>query len=54
MIMIYDGKKKAVTGLKKPHIKQGVGLCIDMITVNGWCAGGKVGVGGVGKRGGGG
>ncbi len=33
------------------YIKQGVGLRIDMITVNGWCAGGKVGRG-VGKRGG--
>ncbi len=32
------------------YIKQGVGLRIDMTTVTGWCAGGKVG--GVGKRGG--
>ncbi len=31
------------------YVKQGVGLCIDMIHVNGWCAGG-----GVGKKGGGG
>ncbi len=23
------------------YIEQGVGLRIDMITVNGWCAGGK-------------
>ncbi len=31
------------------YIKQAVGLRIDMITVNGWCAGGKVGGGGLGK-----
>ncbi len=30
------------------YIKQGVGLHIDMISVNGWCAGGK-GMGGVGE-----
>ncbi len=24
------------------YVNQGVGLRIDMITVNGWCAGGKV------------
>ncbi len=35
-------------GLKK----QGVGLRINMIIANGWCAGGKVGGGGVGKKGG--
>ncbi len=37
IIMIYKGKKWATT----TYIKQGVGLHIDMITVNGWCAGGK-------------
>ncbi len=26
------------------YIKQGVGLHTDMITVNGWCAGGKGGM----------
>ncbi len=47
MIMIYNGK----TGLKKTtYIKQGAGLHIDVITVNGWCAGGK-GEGGRGKGG---
>ncbi len=25
------------------YVNQGVGLCIEMITANGWCAGGKVG-----------
>ncbi len=40
MTTIYDGKKQATTGLKKP---QGVGKHVEMITVNGWRAGGKGG-----------
>ncbi len=39
--MIYNGKKKATTVLKKPRI----GKYIEMGTVNGWCAGGEEGLG---------
>ncbi len=39
--MIYNGKKVDHSGPEKTaYIEQGVGLHIEMITVNGWCAGG--------------
>ncbi len=42
--MIYNGKIRRDNEPKETtYIKQGVGLHIDMITVNGWCAGGKGG-----------
>ncbi len=47
MIMIMVKRRPEET----TYVKEGVGLFIDMITVNGWCAGGKLGVG-VGKKGG--
>ncbi len=47
MIMIYNGKNGPE---ETTYIKQGVGLHIDMITFNGWCADGKGR--GVGERGG--
>ncbi len=49
--MIYNGKQVGHNGLEETaYIKQGVGLHIEMITVNGWCEGGKEG-GGSGKEG---
>ncbi len=43
MIMIYNGFYNGPE--ETTYIKQGVGLHIYMITVNGWCAGGKGGGG---------
>ncbi len=48
MIMIYNGKKTGHNGPEETtYMKHGVGLHIKMITVNGWCADGKGGGGGV-------
>ncbi len=44
MITIYNGKNKGHNGPEETtYIKQGVGLHKEMITVNGWCAGGMEG-----------
>ncbi len=37
MIMICNGPKETT------YIEQGVGIHIEVMTVNGWCAGGMVG-----------
>ncbi len=41
LIMIYNGDKIGHNGPEETtYIEQGVGQHIEMITVNGWCAGG--------------
>ncbi len=41
VVMVYNGKKESKTA-KTTKVEQGVGLHIEMMTSNGWCAGGGV------------